>query len=80
MIHYRCECGESTSFGSMSPAACEGCPKCGKRLNPVGLAMPFHTPEPHEFIKRYDEITGKSYEICQWCHKRKNLNEVPTGE
>lgn len=69
MQHYRCKCGESTAFGSMSPMDCEGCDKC----NTTYAQHPdYHeTPKAHDWIIKYNENTGKPYEICGKCNKRK---------
>lgn len=66
---YKCKCGESFSWGSMPPKKCRGCPKCD--TVPALAGLPHRKPEPHKFVTRYDEITGKPYEVCLVCHERK---------
>lgn len=69
MKYYRCKCGKSESYGSMSPSACHGCEHCGTTL---ALSPDMHrTPEPHVWIKKYNEDTGNPYEICSRCHQKK---------
>jgi len=66
MKHMTCECGESEYFdGGISPARCEGCMECDTNFYKEPLA-------PHVWGKRYDEKTGKPYQICKECRK-KNL-------
>jgi len=73
MRFYRCRCGKAEAFGSMSPARCIGCGKCGTTLE---LAPSLHrAPDPHEWVKRFDEETGKPCEICDWCSRRKTVVE-----
>ena len=80
---YRCRCGQTGSWGSMSPGACRGCPKCGTRLElhpkvegaegQVWVPPPerFRTPELHEWQTRYNEVTGVPREECRSCLKVK---------
>lgn len=84
MQTYRCECGESVAWGSMPPAPCSGCPKCGTRKEwcpkvegePGKVYVPkagnYRQPEPHDWQTRYDEMTGKPYEMCGRCTQRKD--------
>lgn len=74
MQHYRCKCGESTMFGSMPPNECQVCLKCNSSY---AQHPDNHTePTPHEWITKYNENTGKPYEICNLCWTRKeNLKE-----
>lgn len=69
MQYYRCKCGESESWGSIGPRQCDRCEKCGTTLNqsPEG----HKEPEPHEWVTQYNERTGKPYEICINCMKKK---------
>ncbi|KXK56232.1 MAG: hypothetical protein UZ05_CHB002000245 [Chlorobi bacterium OLB5] len=70
MQTYRCKCGESIITGSYPPAPCESCPKC----NTTYAQHPDHhkEPQPHKWITKYDQNTGKSYEICQYCSVKKD--------
>lgn len=75
MITYRCKCGESIWYSSMGFADCEVCEKCGSTpaTHPDGHA----DPEPHDFVLRYNEETGKaSHYICTKCYKKKTLEEA----
>lgn len=47
MQYYRCKCGSSQSWGSMGPALCASCSKCGSDL---ATSPELHRePRPHEF-------------------------------
>ena len=65
MQNWRCKCGESTAFGSMWPQDCEGCNQC----NTTYAQHPDHHKirEPHEWKIRYNENTGKPYQMCNKC-------------
>ena len=65
MQHYRCKCGESYSFGSMSPMDCQGCDIC----NTTYAQHPDHHKErkPHTMVTKYNQDTGKPYQICSMC-------------
>jgi hypothetical protein len=68
MLYYRCKCGNSTAFGSMPPNPCDGCSKCNTTL---ALHPDYHrVPEPHKPVTRYDNVTGKSYQVCLTCMKK----------
>ncbi len=70
MQYYRCKCGESTMFGSLSPLDCQGCDKCNTTLT---QHPDYHEePKPHDWMTRYNETTGIPYEICSRCYERKN--------
>lgn len=65
MRYYRCKCGKAESWGSMPPKKCQGCSECNTTLE---LHPDHHrTPDPHEFVTRYDETTGEPYQICKRC-------------
>lgn len=68
MQYYKCKCGDKTSYGSIGPAPCEGCEKCGTNLafHPEYLGKPV----PHEWRKKFNEDTGEPYMICKNCFKR----------
>lgn len=72
MQHFTCKCGERTAFGSMGPAPCESCEKCGTTITYPGF---WHDPIPHSYIPRYDEHTGKLYEVCEVCWEKKKENK-----
>lgn len=65
MMYFRCQCGKSTAFGSMMPQRCVGCPNCNTTL--TSHPDCHKEPEPHQYVTRYDEVTGKPYEICINC-------------
>lgn len=68
MQYYRCQCGKSQSWSSMSQPPCRGCPECNTTLE---LSPEFHkTPKPHQYVTRYDETTGEPYQICLRCLDR----------
>lgn len=67
MKYYRCKCGKSEAWGSYPPVKCVGCPTCDTTLE---LHPDYHEkPSPHEFVTKYDEYTGKPYQICLNCLK-----------
>jgi hypothetical protein len=73
MQYYRCKCGYRKCWSSGLPVRpCDVCPKCGSTLaiNPDSHA----TPEPHQWITRYDERTGEPYEMCTKCFAKKPAN------
>jgi hypothetical protein len=69
MRYYRCKCGEQTAWGSMPVSSCQGCKKCNTTLEE--FPMDHKIPEPHEYITKFDENTGKPYEVCRVCWERK---------
>lgn len=47
---------------------CHGCEKCQTTF---AEHPDYHQPlEPHTWITRYNEITGKPYKICERCSER----------
>ena len=74
MTYYRCKCGKCEYFGSgMFPEDCQGCDECGTNL---ATSSEKHKPvAEHEWIIRYNEITGESYLRCKKCYQKKE-NEV----
>jgi hypothetical protein len=79
MQFYRCKCGKSTMWTSMGVPACTRCKRCGSDFaqGPQG----HEEPSPHEYVTRYDEFTGKPYELCQLCiHRRAELEAPPPPE
>ena len=77
MQYYRCKCGKHTSMGSMPPAPCTGCEECGTTLarHPDG----HRTPDEHQPVKRYHEVSGEPFMMCSRCMKRLEQPEE-TGE
>lgn len=68
MQYYRCRCGKKEALASYPPASCEGCRDCNSTLE---LHSSMHrVPRPHEWVARYDNLTGKRYFLCKWCHER----------
>lgn len=61
---YRCKCGSYEFFGSIGPFRCQGCEECGTQ---AGRDEP---PEPHQFVTKYDQNTGKPYQLCRICMHR----------
>src|SRR3990167_7334685 len=52
MQYYRCKCGDAQAWGSMSPAPCRGCAKCGTTLE---FHPDYHkAPAPHEWVTRFE--------------------------
>lgn len=76
MQYYRCKCGSVTAWTSMGVAPCTSCKKCGSDLaqGPEGHA---ESPAPHEYVTRYDQTTGKPYEVCSVCMGKKEEIEKP---
>lgn len=75
MNYWRCKCGETVSWESgYPPVPCQVCEKCGSTL----AMHPDHhrEPEPHKWVTRYHESTGKPYEMCEVCFERR---EKPTN-
>lgn len=74
MQYYRCKCGMHEAWGSMPPARCTNCSECGSNL---AVSPNSHTePVPHEWVTRYDTITGIPYKICQWCNRKQEEVEI----
>ncbi len=69
MQYYRCKCGSAESWTSMGVPRCRSCSKCGSDLaqGPNG----HRDPAPHEYVTRYDEHTGKPYEVCLGCDRKR---------
>ena len=76
MNFWRCKCGEVTSWESgCPPQPCEACDKCGSTL---AMSPESHVePVSHEWITKYDQNTGKPFEICGRCMRRKK--ELESG-
>ncbi len=69
MRYYRCKCGKQTGWASMPFPPCSGCKDCNTTM---AEGPEFHEiPSPHEYIIRFDQYTGKPYEVCEMCWKRK---------
>jgi hypothetical protein len=88
MQHYRCKCGESYSFGSMSPQDCQVCKVCGSTY---AQHPDYHAePQPHTWVTKYDQNTGKPYKWCNKCGhfdeksydlaQIKDLEDYPEGD
>jgi len=71
MKTFRCKCGESIIYSSMGTGHnCEGCTKC----NTTYADHPdHHLPlEPHDWITKYNQNTGKPYKVYnKCCHRDK---------
>ena len=78
MQYYRCRCGHSQAWGSMGPASCARCPKCGSdlALGPSGHSE----PKPHEYVTKYDPNTGAPYEVCTLCFRKRAELESEDGQ
>ncbi len=75
MLYYRCKCGVSQAWSSMGVASCNGCGTCHTTLE---TSPDMHrTPDPHEPVTRYDEQTGKPYQVCLRCLKRLDGEAAP---
>lgn len=68
MRQWSCICGKLFCFGSDGPAECEACTHCGSNAYK-------NKPTPHMFVTRYNERTGKPYEICSVCRQKKSQIE-----
>lgn len=78
MRYFRCKCGETTAFGSMSPDRCYGCPKCGMTL--ASHPDNHRTPEPHDFtgsIRQMSEVGPVDVPVCRYCHRTRWEIEHP---
>jgi hypothetical protein len=71
MRFWKCKCGASEAFGSDPPAPCTKCDKCGSDL--FG-----GEPKPHYYVTKYDENSGKPYELCNQCYQRRDRLEKNT--
>ena len=58
----------------MGVSRCVACPECGSDLaeSPTSHSDPI----PHEWVTRYDEVTGKPYEICRMCTTKREAVEA----
>lgn len=67
MLYYRCKCGASETWGSMSPNQCAFCDSCGSNLS---LTPHTHRePSPQEFVARpivTDQGAG-TISRCRFC-------------
>lgn len=75
MQFYRCKCGNATSWTSMGVPACMACDECGSSLaqSPGGHA----DTKPHDYVVRYEHNTGRPYEMCRVCMRRRD--EIATS-
>ena len=64
---YRCKCGKRSVLASSRPYDCEGCDTCGTTLTITGRNT--ELVAPHVFVRRFNEITGEPYQICERCGK-----------
>jgi hypothetical protein len=79
MQFYRCKCGKSTAWTSMGVPACTKCRYCGSDL--AQGPTTHGEPAPHKYVTKYDENTGKPYEICRSCMQtRADLEKPPEPE
>lgn len=84
MQYWRCKCGDSTSMGSMGPARCTTCSKCGSDL---AQAPSLHRePLPHVFDLPFPVETDegqKTISRCKYCYRSRgeiSKREVKTLE
>ena len=67
MQYYRCKCGKREAWSSMGVRDCQGCSECGTTL---AQHPDYHKDTaPHEWVKRYNQNTGKPYMVCENCMK-----------
>ncbi len=70
MRFYNCECGKTTSYGSIPSPRCMGCSECGTRPSCYGIYKP---PVPH--IYYYEDVQTdegiKQISTCWWCRRTK---------
>jgi hypothetical protein len=61
----RCKCGKREAWTSQGMQPCEGCEEC----NTTYASHPkYHDPlQPHIWITRYNQNTGKPYKLCSRC-------------
>lgn len=76
MQFYQCKCGDVTSHTSMGVPPCTTCEKCGSTLGQGPTDHP--EPKPHEFVVRYDQVTGAPYDLCLNCLRKRA--ELPGAE
>lgn len=69
----RCLCGALWSWTSFGPTPCSVCPWCG--TSPSGSPNHEIKPAPHRYVTKYDQDTGKPYEICLDCMGKKERLE-----
>ena len=71
MVFYRCQCGDSSSIGSMGPRPCDRCPHCKSSL---AIGPMSHTvPKPHSmYTSRVKTDDGpQPITRCWHCHRRR---------
>jgi len=61
----RCKCGEKVLHTSMGSFDCEGCEKC--QTTYAGHPDHHKPLQPHEWINKYNQNTGKPYKYCARC-------------
>jgi hypothetical protein len=64
MLYWECKCGGLKFWGSDCPSPCMYCKECGTNAYK-------EKPIDHDFMIRYDQLTGISYEICRRCMEKK---------
>lgn len=66
MNYYKCKCGKKEYWGSGMPVHdCMGCEEC---KTTYAQHSDHHKPlQPHQWITKYNETTGKPYKICNKC-------------
>lgn len=70
MLYYRCVCGWSEAWGSMPPAPCQACPRCGSDL--ATHPSEHREPSPHDFshVGQVQTDEGlKPRTLCRYCFK-----------
>ena len=67
MKYYRCKCGAHEAWGSMPPAPCAFCRKCGSDL--AGSPDTHRDPKPHDFRATVVETDEgpKPLSRCVYC-------------
>lgn len=77
MTYYRCKCGKSEAWGSMSPFPCIGCSVCGTTLD---TSSSLHgATKPHELrvTKVQTDVGEMPLSVCVWCGKTKAELNLP---
>jgi hypothetical protein len=71
MMIYACRCRTESIHTSMGVPSCSRCSCCGSGFAPQGVSV-VGEPEPHNYVIRYNEVTGVPYRVCDRCFERED--------
>lgn len=68
MPFYRCQCEKVKIHRTLTPRSCEGCDKCGTRVQQQPIPnQDFESLEPHDLGGHVVHVDGHTYQKCRRC-------------